>query len=404
MKDRKDGGKKEKFPHRMWIKAAGIVLGACLCFGLGVILFVITNRDTKIQKEENSSQAQTVEQQAVPAVKEEQKEMESDTGVKMEKAVVPEKIVKTKDSLYTYEEMKEDLNALSEYFPDQITVRSLGVTADKREIPEVILGDPDSDCHLLIQASIHGREYMNTQILMCQLEDFLRNYENGIYEGMTYRDLLNGLCLHLIPMANPDGVTISQMGLDGIQTEECRAFLQQCYESDQADGVDMSEYWSSWKANARGVDLNRNFDIGWEEFAGCEHPSSERFQGEAPASEAAVQAILQIQEEYPVKGCIAYHSSGSLVYWDYGSEGAVYEQDRLLAQMAGEVTGYALHSTVADGTDLAGCSDYFVLQLGIPAVTIENGTGRCPLSVEELPDLLERNQELILAYLQLYQQ
>lgn len=76
----------------MWIKAAGIVLGACLCFGLGVILFVITNQDTKIQKEENSSQAQTVEQQAVPAVKEEQKEMESDTGVKMEKAVVPEKI------------------------------------------------------------------------------------------------------------------------------------------------------------------------------------------------------------------------------------------------------------------------------------------------------------------------
>ena len=82
----------------------------------------------------------------------------------------------------------------------------------------------------------------------------------------------------------------------------------------------------------------------------------------------------------------------------------MYEQDRLLAQMAGEVTEYALHSTVADGTDLAGCSDYFVLQLGIPAVTIENGTGRCPLSVEELPDLLERNQALILAYLQLYQQ
>lgn len=385
----------------MWIKIMGIILGVCLCFCFGMALFVITDLETGIPSEENQSQEQRGDREENHGAGERQEKAEGDNGA--EEAAMPEKIVKTEDSLYTYEEMKEDLKILSAYFADNMSVRSLGLTADGREISEVMLGDPDSDCHLLIQASIHGREYMNTQILMCQLEDFLRNYENGIYEGKTYKELLNGLCLHLIPMANPDGVTISQKGLDGILTEECRELLQQCYAMDQADGKDMAEYWRNWKANARGVDLNRNFDIGWEEFAGCEHPSSERYKGETPASEAEVQAILQIQKEYPLKGCIAYHSSGSLVYWDYGSQGETYEKDLLLAQMVSETTGYTLHSTVADGTDLAGCSDYFVLKLGIPAVTIENGAGQCPLSVEELPDLLERNRELIRSYLYLYQ-
>lgn len=394
---RKHGTKKKK-GRKMKGKTVGILFAICACFFLGVALSLSWDHWISSRTEER---AQT--ETEVQIEKEQRETFQEDSGLAAEGKVIPEVIVQTEDSLYTYDQMMEDLETMSNCFPEYLSLKSLGNTADGREIPEVILGDLAADCHLMIQASIHGREYMNTQILMKQLEDFLKNYETGVYEGAYYNDLLNGLCLHLIPMANPDGVTISQMGPEGIRTEACREFLQQCYRADQRDGKEMSDYWHSWKANARGVDLNRNFDVGWESFVGCTHPSSELYKGEAPASEAEVQAILQVQEDYKVAGCMAYHSSGNLIYWDYGSRGEVLEKDRALAQMAGGVTGYELYSTVSAGTDLAGCSDYFVLKLGIPAVTIENGTGNCPLSIEELPDLLERNKELIPGYLKLYQ-
>ena len=316
---------------------------------------------------------------------------------------IPKEIVQTQDSLYTYEQMVKDLETMELCFPGQIQVKELGVTADGRSIKEAVLGDEKAERHLMIQASIHGREYMNTQVAMRQLELFLRNYESGSYRNMTYEELLQGLCVHVIPMANPDGVTISQYGIEGIRDEECRQILEQCREADGAGSRDSRDYWKNWKANARGVDLNRNFDVGWQEFQGSLHPSSERYKGDVPASEAETQAILSIPERYPVVGCMAYHSSGNLVYWDYGSQGQVYLEDQKLAQTVSEITGYEAHSTVSDGTDAAGCSDYFVLKLGIAAVTVENGTGVCPLDSEEFPVIMERNEKLLPGYLWMYQ-
>ena len=67
--------------------------------------------------------------------------------------------------------------------------------------------------------------------------------------------------------------------------------------------------------------------------------------------------------------------------------------DQMLAQCVSDVTGYEMHSTVQDSTDAAGCSDYFVLNLGIPAVTIENGGSECPMPIEEYQPMYERGRK-----------
>ena len=41
-------------------------------------------------------------------------------------------------------------------------------------------------------------------------------------------------------------------------------------------------YARTWKANAAGVDLNRNFDAGWELLDGRSAPSAEGWRGSAP--------------------------------------------------------------------------------------------------------------------------
>lgn len=53
-------------------------------------------------------------------------------------------------------------------------------------------------------------------------------------------------------------------------------------------------------------------------------------------------------------------------------------------------------------TDAAGCSDYFVLKLGIVAVTIENGGSQCPMPVEEYQPMYQRNQNLWPALAEMY--
>lgn len=158
----------------------------------------------------------------------------------------------------------------------------------------------------------------------------------------------------------------------------------------------------TWKANAEGVDLNRNFDAGWDTYIGASGPSTECYKGTAPASEPEAQAVLSVAQNYDLDCCIAYHSYGNLIYWNYGSQDTVLDADQRLAQCVSDVTGYEMHSTVQDSTDAAGCSDYFVLNLGIPAVTIENGGSECPMPIEEYQPMYQRNQDLWAAVACLY--
>lgn len=306
-------------------------------------------------------------------------------------------IVQVSTLAYSYDLMMENLNALKERYPGMIELNSRAETADGREIVEVILGSREAVHHILIQASIHGREHMNTVLAMNQIEDYLRGYYERRYNGVLWSDLYQDVCIHVIPMSNPDGVMISQQGADAVRDEELKQNLLQCYNRDLADGTfsgDQERYFRQWKANAKGVDLNRNFDEEWDSYIGRTRPSSERYKGDSAASEEETRAILGVLKDFELDCCISYHSYGNLIYWNYGSQGEVYEADRRLAECVSAATSYELHSTVRDSTDSAGCSDYFVLKEGIPAVTIENGGQDCPLPIEEYQPIYMRNQNL----------
>lgn len=294
-----------------------------------------------------------------------------------------------------YEQIKAGLKQLACRYPKLLRVSVRARTADGRDLLEAVLGSTKSRYHILIQAAIHGREYMNSMLAMQQLKEALEDYE----------DPLEQVCFHILPMTNPDGVVISQRGIRGIRDAGIRRGLERCYQNDLRTGkaeMDRGEYWKRWKANAHGVDLNRNFDSGWELFRGAAMPSSDHYKGSYPASEPEVGAILSAAKEYPLCCTISYHSSGNVVYWDYGCRGAVREQEIKLAQLVGDVTGYEQVSTIQDGQDSGGCSDYFVLEQGVPSVTIENGAGECPLNLEEYPLIWSANRSLFQALAQFY--
>lgn len=387
------------------------IIGAVLLLGLAAVAAAAVFHEKAVketgQEQERRTPRITLSPKTDPSgeqekeTEEEQEEGQEENTVGM----VAKPVVKTESAVYTYEQMQEDLNVLEEQYPDLLQVNSLGNTADGREISEAVLGNPKASGHILIQASIHGREYLNTLLAMKQIEEYLDGYESGSYEKTPLRTLYQDLCIHVIPMANPDGAAISQSGPEGLRNEKMQKQVREIYQADLESGrTDLKEedYWKTWKANGNGVDLNRNFDAGWQEYQGTSRPSSDGYKGTAPGCEPETRAILKVQQENPIVCCISYHSSGNLIYWNYGGQGQVLEQDEILAEKIREVTGYEMHSTVEDRADMAGCSDYFMLKLNIPAVTIENGTGTCPLELEEWDAIWEKNQNLFPALAGIY--
>lgn len=310
--------------------------------------------------------------------------------------ILPEDIVDTSKEPYTYEELCEDLELLAYAYPEIISVTWEGCSADGREIPAVRFGSPDAEAVVLVQAAIHGREHLTTLLVMEQLETYAKEYDTGVFHGKTYREIFSKTALLVVPMTNPDGVSVSQLGTGSIRSEELRALVESFYERDGA-GVTREYFYRRYKANANGVDLNRNFAYGWEEYRGAAVPAADRYKGTAPASEPETQVLIALTEREPVVAAVSYHATGSLLYWDFGQTGAIRERCLSFVETVHELTGYRIVYAESDKQDEAGYCEWAVGIEGIPEVTIEIGTVAAPLPISEFPGVWERNKEVLAA-------
>lgn len=297
-------------------------------------------------------------------------------------------IVNEKDLKYSYEDMETDLYQLADCYSDRISVMSLGRTADKRNIYCAVLGNPEAGKQIVVQAAIHAREYMNTQVIMEFLEQYAREYETGSYKGMKYSKLFDKVAVYIVPMVNPDGVTISQYGIQAIRDKGLRAKLKKMERSKGS-----CKYW---KANARGVDLNRNFKRGWGKGIISKKPASESYPGKKALSEQESMALDGLFKHLPnVRACLSYHSMGEIIYWYVGQQGAMKKRSKQLADLAAKATGYKL---VEPGKHYPGRGEFgndCNMNREIPNLTIETGRSPCPLGREEFARIYKKNRTMI---------
>ena len=61
---------------------------------------------------------------------------------------------------YSYSQMVNDISALASRYPGTVTVKSIGKSADGRDIYDVIVGNPNASKKILFQGAIHAREYI----------------------------------------------------------------------------------------------------------------------------------------------------------------------------------------------------------------------------------------------------
>jgi predicted deacylase len=150
----------------------------------------------------------------------------------------------------------------------ELAYEVIGYSAEGRPLELFRFGN--GPIHRLVVAGIHGGYEWNTIALADELINTLRDQPELVPDRVT---------LHILRALNPDGLANSK-GYEG-------------------------------RANANGVDLNRNWPIGWEPewpSAGC---WNYRYisAGRSPASEPEVVALMNYIIQYPFDALINYHSA-----------------------------------------------------------------------------------------------
>jgi len=283
------------------------------------------------------------------------------------------------DATYSHDQMLEDIHALQTAYPDNLAVDSIGLSELGRDIPVLRIGHPDAEYHVLFQGAMHGREHMTAWLLMALADYWLYN------DILSYGDI----CYHIIPMSNPDGVTISQ-------EESLPDTLLKIYRNDIRLGYTndrKSVYASLWKANGLGEDINRNFPDGWNSIYDRESPSSMNYPGKTPFSTAEARALRDYTLKYEFDATISYHATGSLIFYEYGKKRNINKLCKSLARSVQKVSGYTLMGS--SETDGAGYKDWAIQSLEIPSLTIEVGCQLAPLEERELYSIFARNYKVL---------
>lgn len=224
---------------------------------------------------------------------------------------------------------------------------------------------------VLFAAAFHGMEWLTTLVCLRLCEELcMAMSDNRLLDGWDIRRAMHGRSLVFVPQVNPDGVEIS-----------------------------LRDLRSRWQANANGVDLNHNFNAGFQELQqeerkkGINGPCARQWGGPFPESEPETKALVALCERCEFRHVIALHSQGEEIYWQYGEH--TPPQSELMAHTMAAASGY----TVSHPTGLAshgGFKDWFIERYHRPGFTVELGKGENPLPLSDFESIYEKAREMLL--------
>lgn len=289
--------------------------------------------------------------------------------------------------IYTYEEMAEDIARLYVRYPHLLHINVTGQSADGRNLYELILGNPSAPKSILIHAGIHAREYTNPYLVMEQLEQCLDFYDCGVFHGTSYRQLFNNVAVHIVPMVNPDGIALSQLGEGALRSPELVQLIRACYAYDIAAGrtkAAYETYLTRWKANARGVDLNRNFLPGFGASAKASQPSYMGYAGTAPFTEPESLSLGAVTLMCHPSVIINYHSMGEVAYWNTAES----RYTAINADFSTYMLSLVPYKRMGGGTASGSYLDWvFNGDNPVCSITLETGNAECPFSIGQYPKI-----------------
>ena len=249
-----------------------------------------------------------------------------------------------------------------------------------REIPALVLGE-ETPVRVLMAAAFHGQEWLTTLCALRLWEEMCSHLRADLpLCGVSLTRALEGRQLWLVPLVNPDGVEIARYGSEAAGAYAATAAQQ---------GADTP---GVWRGNARGVDINSNFNAGWAQMQALAQKSGKNC-GESPESEPETRALADLCRRVSFRHGVALHTQGEEIYWRYGSR--TPPQSQLMAQVLAAVSGYAV-ADPAESAAHGGFKDWFIDHFARPAFTLELGRGQNPLPLREFEAIYAKAREMLL--------
>lgn len=198
------------------------------------------------------------------------------------------------DSKYrTHGEVNEYVGKVLAAYPKWTEKRTIGTTAEGREIVALKLKYPGSPATgrkaVYFDALHHAREVATPEVALDIVAELL---EKACATDGEERAWLKAFDVWVVPMVNPDG---------------------------------SARVWSGYpmqRKNGRNVDNNRNYAEDWGSCRGSSgNPGDEQYRGPAPLSEKENQAVIGLLDEIRPVAAITYHSFSEMVLYPPGCPG-----------------------------------------------------------------------------------
>ena len=248
----------------------------------------------------------------------------------------------------------------------------MGNSLLSRRIPMLSFGEGEGE--VFYCAGHHGSEWLCSAVLLKFISELASLERAGrCMWGISLPYLRRSRRVTVLPMLNVDGVEISLHGAG-----------DDCPMTERLLRANGSSDFTRWQANARGVDLNHNYNARFYEYKEQERAEGifgaapTRWSGEYPESEPETAALANYLRYRTPRLLLSLHSQGEVIYGDTGEvEGADAIASRLSAY-----TGYAL-DTPEGGSACGGLCDWYRAELCLPAFTLECGRGENPLPTSD---------------------
>ena len=302
------------------------------------------------------------------------------TGPKNEQAILDY------TSPLDYENLMNSVQFLSDRYPF-LAVTYMGTSILGRGIPMLSIGD-GSQKSVLYVGCHHGMEWITTAILLRFANELCEAIATGrrMY-SVNLPNVLRTRTLHIIPQLNVDGANIQIHG------------AEDCILRERLISMNGGDDFSHWQANARGVDLNHNYDAGFFKYkkieaeAGIMGGGPTRFSGELPESEpevASLCSLLRYSEN--ISMVLTLHSQGEEIY--YTSGGKTAPKAATIARLMSKMCGYKLAEPEGMAS-YGGLTDWCIGELNLPSFTIECGKGENPLPLSSYFEIYAALREML---------
>ena len=268
-----------------------------------------------------------------------------------------------------YEKLLEKIKT----YEKKYKIKTIGHSVLERNIFAVERVINESFFTAIFVASVHAREYISTDLL-CKFLD-----------GNLF-DEIEDFNISLILMANPDGVELSNFGVESVYDENLRNNLLIANNN--------SFNFLLWKANAKGVDINNNFDADFGKFVSSSKPASQGYAGKFKESEPETKAIVEYIKSNNAFLVLAYHSKGEEIYYNYFQNAEKLKRDRIIAEKFADSTGYKIVNV--ENSSSGGLKDWCVKKLKIPSLTIEIGSDELnhPIKEDKIDEIFVKNKTI----------